>query len=387
MEGPRMEAVLVGKGYSSISSCEWQEEVSETLWFTYRCGFAEMVPYGLTDDAGWGCMLRSSQMLMAKALCRHLSGRRNDVIRWFADAPGEEAVFSVHNMVRVGQRYDMLPGEWYGPGIAAHVLRDLAELLDEKLRIVVTSAERPLCEEDVLDDLTRNVRCEPEIDEEVPARDDSSVDYDPLLRPPPEQIKAKKRKIAVEAARKKRLAAPWTESVLILVPIRLGLNRLEAKFVEPLLRCLRFPQSIGFVGGRPRQALYFVGAANADLVGLDPHVVQPSPGLGPGLLSEKHLDSLVCRSPRFVPAHAIDPSLALGFYCRTREDFLRFLQLAADLKSYSDPPLFDVLKTYGDPPPNVVLDDDDDEDALNDDDRRRRRRLTEDDEDDDYVVV
>lgn len=46
-----------------------------TMWITYRSGFPKMEPYGYTDDSGWGCMLRSAQMLMTQALQRHTLGR------------------------------------------------------------------------------------------------------------------------------------------------------------------------------------------------------------------------------------------------------------------------------------------------------------------------
>ena len=48
--------------------------------------------------------------------------------RWFADQPGERAVYSIHNIVQLGLLYDKLPGEWYGPSSAARVLRDLARM-------------------------------------------------------------------------------------------------------------------------------------------------------------------------------------------------------------------------------------------------------------------
>jgi hypothetical protein len=44
---------------------------------TYRSGFPAIEPYRITDDAGWGCMLRSAQMLMANVWIRQLLGRGN----------------------------------------------------------------------------------------------------------------------------------------------------------------------------------------------------------------------------------------------------------------------------------------------------------------------
>lgn len=355
--------------------------VRDLVWLTYRCGFPAMQPYPFTDDAGWGCMLRSSQMLMANALCRHLGpGSRHRVLRWFADAPGDDAVYSIHNMVRCGMRYDMLPGEWYGPGVAAHVLRDLSEIHDIGLRMVVTSAEKPLCEEDVLDELTSELKV-PESESEEEEEEDVEG-HDPLLCPPPQvsrrDARRERRRQAAEVARRERLASKWTRSLLVVVPIRLGLSKLEDKFVDPILACLTWPQSCGFVGGRPRQALYFAGSNGRSFVGLDPHFVQPSPALGPGFLSAKHLESFICDSPRFVSANNLDPSLALAFYCRDRDDFLDLVRRAHALADMSQPPLFDVQHASSGAR-DVDLDADFDVGLS--------LRPSQDDDDDDYVVV
>lgn len=68
------DCYVLGKFYDSINyTTRLRMEQSIYLW-TYRTMFAEMVPYGLTSDAGWGCMLRVSQMLLSQCLRVHVKG-------------------------------------------------------------------------------------------------------------------------------------------------------------------------------------------------------------------------------------------------------------------------------------------------------------------------
>mmetsp|Transcript_3305 Transcript_3305/g.5487 ORF Transcript_3305/g.5487 Transcript_3305/m.5487 type:complete len:243 (+) Transcript_3305:207-935(+) len=64
---------------------------------------------------------------------------------------------------------------------------------------------------------------------------------------------------------------------LVILPCRIGMAKVEKCYLEPI-RFIFWQHYImmGAMGGRPGQALYFVGLQGEDLIFLDPHLVQDS---------------------------------------------------------------------------------------------------------------
>lgn len=257
----------------------YKQAFESILWFTYRRDYAKMEPYEYTSDAGWGCMLRSAQMLLSQALKRRLLGRDWRVplfstdklpdayvtlLRWFVDSPEPECIYSIHNMVKLGMRYDKLPGEWYGPTTAAQVLRDLVNVHSRDLGgvlsmyvpqegVVYTDDVMRLCISHLDDDDERATDTPQQLPTDAPAF------FDPLLNPPAPTLEKE-----------------WHTSLLVLIPLRLGLDQLNDAYVPALQKTFTFPQSVGIIGGKKGHSVYFVGAQDEQLHLLDPHDVHPT---------------------------------------------------------------------------------------------------------------
>ena len=177
-----------------------------------------------------------------------------------------------------------------------------------------------------------------------------------------------------------------------------------------LMGALQLPQSVGFVGGKPNHAIYFVGSYGQELTGLDPHTVQLAPqpapeeeeeeeeedegggdrGGGGGYIpTDEHLRSVQCRTPQVMQAKDLDPSLALGFYLRNEVDFEAFVKHVQALQKAlgKRPALFSVEQAppeYGSAMMQSLVNEEEEEEE---EEEGGGNEGEEEDEEDEYVIV
>jgi cysteine protease ATG4 len=197
----------------------------------------------------------------------------------------------------------------------------------------------------------------------------------------------------------------WDTGLLLLVPLRLGLDKFNEDYVDGVARSFWIPQSVGILGGRPRGARWFYGAYadGSKVLGLDPHTVQAAPqrkqlhapaGTHATLkhhnmvvdLSDEYMRSVHTPYPEVFQLNKMDPSIAIGFYCRDKREFAELEASLQQLKAHSpasSPDLFTVADNAPDYLSSAVNDmmlgdlDDDGTGAVVDDES----------DDDEYVLL
>ncbi|XP_019398550.1 PREDICTED: cysteine protease ATG4B isoform X3 [Crocodylus porosus] len=301
---------ILGRKYSVFP--EKEEillDVTSRLWFTYRKNFPAIGGTGPTSDTGWGCMLRCGQMIFAQALvCRHLGrdwrwikGKKQsdnyfNVLNAFIDK--KDSYYSIHQIAQMGVGEGKSIGQWYGPNTVAQVLKKLATFDTWSSLAVHIAMDNTVVMEEIRRLCKSNWMC-------AGASAFPTLDSDLLYNGYPE-----------EAEVTDRLWKP----LVLLIPLRLGLTDINEAYIETLKHCFMMSQSLGVIGGKPNSAHYFIGYVEEELIYLDPHTTQPAvEPSDSGCIPD---ESFHCQHPPCRMSIAeLDPSIAVGFFCNTEEDF------------------------------------------------------------------
>ncbi|KAK2711385.1 hypothetical protein QYM36_012536 [Artemia franciscana] len=296
------------------------KDISSRLWLSYRKGFQTIGNTNFTSDKGWGCMLRCGQMILAESLIRLHLGRDwlcsedkeniiyKKILKLFEDK--RSCTYSIHQIALMGVCKGKTVGQWFGPNTIGHVLRQLSTFDSwNDLRIHV-AMDTCLTKSDVENVATMQL-------------EDLQNFYDTGKHP------------------SNRLAS-W-RPVLVIIPLRVGLCTVNPIYVEYLKACFECEQSVGIIGGKPNQALYFIGYAGEEVVFLDPHVCQPCTFTDE--MEDFDDSSYHCTAPGRIPFLSMDPSLALCFFCKDEREFKALCVFLEErvLKDISSP-LFEITQ-------------------------------------------
>jgi cysteine protease ATG4 len=285
-EDPLEESDELGKEGVPPHIVQLLDHYHSLSWMTYRTNFPPITDTVLTSDCGWGCMVRSGQMLLATALHYYLLDRdwrlsssadrdkatHAQILSWFADSPQQLCPFSLHSLMRQAEVQGYRPGDWYGPSQVASIM---ARCLER------AKSEHPTLKK-LLVYLARDCTVYMKDVEHLFDVNDGG-------------------------------------SLLLLVPIRLGGESLNPIYIPCVQNLLSLDHCIGIIGGKPKHSVYFVGFQDDKLLNLDPHYCQ----MAVSVTSSADFDirSYHCRTPRKLTASKMDPSCTIGFFCRSRDDF------------------------------------------------------------------
>ncbi|CAI9725603.1 Hypothetical predicted protein [Octopus vulgaris] len=305
-------------------------DFASRLWFTYRRDFEPFKGTKFTTDCGWGCMIRSGQMMLAQGFITHFFGRGwrlqhrdkdlnvyRQIIKWFADY--QQCPFSVHQLVDIGSTLGRKPGEWYGPATVATMLRLAMEKSYECQPVlreicVYVAADCTVYLQDVAD------LC-------------MSGNNNTLLKVPNNSDGNEGNHEVPEPDSGNR----WKRAVVVLIPVRLGGEALNSVYIPCLQSLLAEEHCIGIIGGKPKHSLYFVGWQDKKLIYFDPHYCQDNIDVMSG---DFPFSSFHCTTPRKLPFEDMDPSCTIGFYCRNQGEFEKFVTQSKDLKQKGLYPAF-----------------------------------------------
>ena len=249
--------------YTNENIEEFNKIYYSHVLFSYKKNFVPIKDTTITNDSGWGCMLRCSQMILYHSLMVILNVDDSDnteLSNLFTD--NNDSAFSIHQLCLMKKQLNIEITEWIGPHLACHLLQKVfynSNYID-KIEI----------------EITQNTIMNKNLEINKPT--------------------------------------------ILFIPIRLGNKSIDEKYYHHLYYLFTFTNFMGFIGGKNRSAYYFIGIDNSlDLYYLDPHITQD--------LKYKNNISFTQEKVEKMNISSIDTNLSLCFTIKNNIEYQNICDL------------------------------------------------------------
>ena len=340
---------LFGKSYFPTEDpLSLDKLLADTIVFTYRSYFNPIIQDTVkyTDDCSWGCMIRSGEMLFAKAFQKLETSKeksiftKQQITSLFLDSPifvEEHAYlhsyysqfkqnklvyppFAIQKLTERTNKNEKGAGKCYSNiDIVNRILKrkEITGLFNE---LEVFHCTQGFIEEEKIVEACFTTKDCYKCEERLLVDDYVIISIDE---------EDKEQDFCTDCLYLgKGRSARISKSGLVIISSMLGLGNLSEKNKESMLKAYKIRQNIGMLGGRKNRGFYFVGENEGNLLYLDPHLNQQNikdiSQIDEGSFDFKNMFEL---NPTEITA-----SFSFAFMFTSTKEYLK---LRHDLKEYS----------------------------------------------------
>jgi hypothetical protein len=336
---------------------EFNKNLNKILLMTYRSKYRRQIniknKYEYNSDCGWGCMIRSSQMIFARMLYKifkQIYKNQYDsktltisAIPYFMDdyiilddLKGSDYLvlgldsyinklklflkekieknqykkseiqsidppFSIHKICIIGEIFGRTCGEWFSD----FELPDIYEIINTTFSIIPNLS---------IMHFNTNIEINKILEKCFEKEND---DKNPNL--------FKNNYFIINQNEKYKLKKMGA----IFVSVRLGISMISPEYFPSIKKLFECRQFLGFIGGKADSASYFFGYCDDSLLYLDPHLNQQSDSY----LDDKTKDTYINKTVFELDFKSLQCAFTAGFLFRNLNEFSKLIDF---LKKYND---------------------------------------------------
>ena len=298
-------------------------KIGKMLLFTYGKNFPKITNYKnkktYTSDTNWGCMLRCGQMILSHGIYRALKSKKIDTknalyysFSLFNNYPIKEVKdffppFSIKTICEFGEFSERSAGEWFSDVVITHIFKNISEYYElfnsPDLNIKIMNFQSCIEIKDILNTCF--------IAKKYEKGNDNYIKLNQKLY-------------------------YFDKMGIIFVNIRVGLQAIPKEYYPGIKELFNLKECIGIIGGKTRQAFYFIGYNDNEdsLLYLDPHVTkEDDKTININNILSKHLIKQVYS----LKMSKMSTAFTIGFCFRNYEEFLNLFEFWQKAKQNTVP--------------------------------------------------